>query len=84
MSLAQVLRRILSSRAIKESLHASNLDATLEEFRTLEEVPPNQQEKNPSPPVLQQRSVRVMRLEAQKKELLGKITRVQEQLFRQE
>lgn len=73
MSLAQVLRKILSTRSIKESMLQNNLDTTLEEFKSEEDVKGVTLEN-------QGRSLRIIRLEKIKKELLGKILRVQEEL----
>lgn len=70
LSLAQVLRKVLSTRSIKEGLLQGHLDTTLEEFRS-------EEEPRTAPHHNQLRALRILRLEKTKKDLLARLTRLQ-------
>lgn len=55
LSLAQTLRKVLSTRSIKQSTLQNNLDTTLEEFKGEEDAPKNSVEGHV-------RTARIMRL----------------------
>jgi hypothetical protein len=73
LSLAQTLKKILSSRSIRESRLQSSIGATLEEFGGDGELEGSGQDYAIN--------ANIARLEKTKKELLSKIGRVQEELW---